>query len=117
MAKGDGQAGQTTTAGGSQGNGGSNMNNANNNNNNANRQGGRGRFNHKNKNNNNQKNNNGNKKTGDSKIKFEGRCADLKGHFFDCSVPMQAGRYMTTKQEIVEYIGHMYKYGNDTKRP
>ena len=94
------KTGTAAAGGGGQANSGNNNNNKNNN----------GRFNRG-------KKNNSKKSTTDAKsTKFEGRCADLKGHIFDCSGPTQADRYVVTKREIEEYIGRTYKYGNDTKR-
>ena len=46
---------------------------------------------------------------------FKGKCADLAGHIFDCSKPGQADLYVTTKEEIEDYVGRSYKYGGDIK--
>ena len=76
-------------------------------------------------NNNNKKQNNNKLRTGKqpsqnnnkkpSTAKFTGKCDDLKGHIFDCSNYKQSDMYVTTKQEIEEYVGRTYTYGADTK--
>ena len=48
-------------------------------------------------------------------MKFKGKCTELEGYIFDCSGPKQADQYVTTKQEIEEYVGREYKYGTDIK--
>ena len=61
------------------------------------------------------------KKTGQTKgfapksIKFEGKCADLKGHIYDCSDVRQSDQFTKTTKEIAEYVGRTYKYGGDTR--
>jgi hypothetical protein len=35
--------------------------------------------------------------------KFEGKCADLKGHIYDCSDVRQSDQYTKTTKEITEY--------------
>ena len=47
--------------------------------------------------------------------KFEGKCADLKGHIYDCSDVRQSDQYTKTTKEIAEYVGRTYKYGGDTR--
>jgi hypothetical protein len=47
--------------------------------------------------------------------KFEGECNDLKGHIYDCTNMRQADQYTKTTKEIVEYIGHTFKFGMDTQ--
>ena len=64
--------------------------------------------NHGNKN----KNRNNNNKSDSG---FKGKCPDLAGHIFDCSMPTHADLYVTTKEEIEDYIGRTYKYGGDIK--
>ena len=74
------------------------------------------KFNNKKNNNyNNNNNNNTSKNTINKTIKFEGKCADIKGSIFDCSTARQADQFVTAKREIEEYIGRTYKYGTDTK--
>ena len=41
--------------------------------------------------------------------RFEGRCAELRGHVYDCSNPRQAADdYARTTKEIAEYTGTKY---------
>ena len=47
--------------------------------------------------------------------KFEGKCADLKGHINDCSDVRQSDQYTKTTKEIAEYVGTTYRYGGDTR--
>jgi hypothetical protein len=47
--------------------------------------------------------------------KFEGKCADLKGHIYDCTDSRQADIFTKTTKEIAEYVGTSYKYGSDTR--
>ena len=47
--------------------------------------------------------------------KFEGKCADLKGHIYDASDARQSDQYMKTTREISEYVGRTYKYGGDVR--
>jgi len=47
--------------------------------------------------------------------KFEGKCADLKGHVYDCSTSKQADQFNKTTKEISEYVGRTYTYGGDTQ--
>ena len=47
--------------------------------------------------------------------KFEGKCADLKGHIYDCSDVRQSDQYTKTTKEIAEYVGRTYKYGGDLR--
>jgi len=43
--------------------------------------------------------------------KFEGKCADLKGHIYDCSTSKQADQFNKTMKKILEYVGCTYTYG------
>jgi hypothetical protein len=45
--------------------------------------------------------------------KFEGKCADLKGHVYNCSDDAREldQQFMKTTCEIAEYLGRTYKYG------
>ncbi len=49
---------------------------------------------------------------------FEGKCAKLNGHTYDCSDPRQtADIYAKTTREIGEYyVGGTYKYGADIRQ-
>jgi hypothetical protein len=47
--------------------------------------------------------------------KFEGKCADLKGHIYDCSDVRQSDQYTKTTKEIAEYVGRTYTYGGDAR--
>jgi hypothetical protein len=47
--------------------------------------------------------------------KFEGRCAELKGHIYDCSDARQSDIFMKTMKEIAEYVGRTFKKGSDTR--
>ena len=47
--------------------------------------------------------------------KFEGKCADLKGHIYDAADSRQSDQYMKTTREIAEYVGRTYKYGGDIR--
>ena len=47
--------------------------------------------------------------------KFEGKCADLKGHIYDCSDVRQSDQYTKTTKEIAEYVGRTYTYGDDAR--
>ena len=47
--------------------------------------------------------------------KFEGKCADLKGHVYDCSTSKQADQFNKTTKEIAEYVGRTYTYGGDAR--
>jgi hypothetical protein len=46
-----------------------------------------------------------------SKMSFEGKCDDLKGHIYDCTNAARAAdMYTKTTREITEYIGRTIKY-------
>jgi hypothetical protein len=47
--------------------------------------------------------------------KFEGKCADLKGHIYDCSDVRQSDQYTKTTREIAEYVGRTFTYGGDAR--
>ena len=47
--------------------------------------------------------------------KFEGKCADLKGHIYDCSDVRHSDLYTKTTKEIAEYVGRTYKYAGDLR--
>eukprot|EP00978_Attheya_sp_CCMP212_P029308 scaffold103639_cov67-Attheya_sp.AAC.7 len=47
--------------------------------------------------------------------KFEGKCEYLSGHIYDCSDSRQSDVYVKTTNEIAEYVGTNFTYGNDTK--
>jgi hypothetical protein len=47
--------------------------------------------------------------------KFEGKCADLKGHIYNCSTSKQADQFNKTTKEILEYVGRTYTYGGDSQ--
>ena len=47
--------------------------------------------------------------------KFEGKCADLKGHVYDYSDARQSDQFMKTTREIAEYVGRTYKYGSNAR--
>ena len=47
--------------------------------------------------------------------KFEGKCADLKGHIYDCSDVSQSDQYTKTTREIAEYVGRTFTYGGDAR--
>jgi hypothetical protein len=47
--------------------------------------------------------------------KFEGKCADLKGHVYDCSDVRQSDQYTKTTKEIAEFVGRTYTYGGDAR--
>jgi hypothetical protein len=40
--------------------------------------------------------------------KFEGKCEELKGHIYDCTVSNQANLYTKTNNEIAEYAGQTW---------
>jgi hypothetical protein len=46
---------------------------------------------------------------------FQGRCDDLRGHVFDCSVGKQVDWYTVTMKEIAEYIGSDFTYEADIR--
>ena len=71
--------------------------------------------NKKNNNYNNNNNNNLNENAINKTIKFEGKCADVKGSTFDCSTARQADQHVTAKREIEEHIGRTHDHGTDTK--
>jgi hypothetical protein len=48
--------------------------------------------------------------------KFEGKCADLKGHIYDYSNARQADLYAETTMKIAEYVGKEYSYSGDIRR-
>jgi hypothetical protein len=48
-------------------------------------------------------------------IKFEGKCADLKGHIYDCSDVRQSDQFTKTTKEVAEYVGRTYKYDGDAR--
>jgi hypothetical protein len=48
--------------------------------------------------------------------KFEGKCADLKGHIYDYSNARQADLYAKTTKDIAEYVGKEYRYSGDVRR-
>ena len=50
-----------------------------------------------------------------TQTKFEGKCADLKGHVYDCSTSKQADQFNKTTKEIAEYVGRTYTYGGDAR--
>ena len=45
--------------------------------------------------------------------KFEGRCEDLKGHYYDYGESKNADQFIQTTKEIKTYVGRTYKYGGD----
>lgn len=47
--------------------------------------------------------------------KFDGKCADLKGHIYDCSDVRQSDQYTKTTKEIAEYVGRTFTYGGDAR--
>jgi hypothetical protein len=47
--------------------------------------------------------------------KFEGKCADHKGHIYDCSDVRQSDQYTRTTKEIAEYVGRTFTYGGDAR--
>ena len=47
--------------------------------------------------------------------KFEGKCANLKGHIYNCSDSRQLDQFMKTTKEIAKYVGRTYKYGGDIR--
>ena len=49
-------------------------------------------------------------------VKFEGKCAGLKGFIYDCSDNKQADAYVKTTREIAEYVGSAYAQGADVTR-
>ena len=49
--------------------------------------------------------------------KFEGKCADLKGHIYDCSDVSQSDQYTKTTKEIAEYVGRTYTYHLRVAKP
>ena len=49
-------------------------------------------------------------------VKFEGKCADLKGAIYDCSETKQSDAHVTTTRNIAEYVGACYAQGADVKR-
>jgi Zinc knuckle len=51
-----------------------------------------------------------------AKIKFEGRCADLKDFVFDCAHDTQSDLFARTQREIGDYAGRTYKYGGAIRK-
>lgn len=86
-----------------------NSSNSNNNNNNSNNN--KSRFTKKNTNSNKNKSNKIQSKT----TKYKGKCDKLKDFIFDANKYNQADDYIKTLNEIAEYIGTEYDYGDDTR--
>ena len=42
-------------------------------------------------------------------LKFEGKCAELKGCIYDCTDSKQADVFTKTTKEIANYVGTTYK--------
>ena len=55
------------------------------------------------------------KQHGTTKIKFEGRIPELKGHLYDSSGPSQAYHYTKTTREIAGYVATTFKNGMMSK--
>jgi Reverse transcriptase (RNA-dependent DNA polymerase)/Zinc knuckle len=51
-----------------------------------------------------------------AKVKFEGRCPDLKGYCFDCVLDTQSDAFTKAQREIADYVGRTYKYGGAIRR-
>jgi Reverse transcriptase (RNA-dependent DNA polymerase)/Zinc knuckle len=55
-------------------------------------------------------------RTTPTKIKFEGRCTDLKDFVFDCAPGTQSELFTRTQREIGDYVGRTYKYGGAIRK-
>jgi Reverse transcriptase (RNA-dependent DNA polymerase) len=51
-----------------------------------------------------------------AKVKFEGRCPDLKDYTFDCAPETQSDLFTKAQREIADYAGRTYKYGGAIRR-
>ena len=47
--------------------------------------------------------------------RFEGRCADLKGHIYNCSDSRKTDQFAKTTREIAEYFSSKYKNAGDIR--